>query len=192
MRLLRLASLPLCLVALATQALAHPEGHAVGPVGGLTAGFVHPFGGLDHVLAMVAVGLWAAQLGGAALWRVPAGFVAAMLAGGVLGALGVGVIPAEAGILASVLLLGLMVAFAVRLAPALGLVVVAALALCHGYAHGSEMPAGAAVTYALGFAVATALLHGVGIAAGLALRGRAMRWGGAGIAAAGLVLILAA
>jgi urease accessory protein len=188
MRLLRSASLLVALLALAAPALAHP-----GPGGGLGAGLAHPFGGLDHVLAMVAVGLWAAQLGGRALWLVPAGFVAAMLAGAALGWAGVGVIPAEAGILASVLLLGLLVAFAVRLPLALGLVVVGAFALCHGHAHGAELPAGAdTLGFAAGFAAATALLHALGIAAGLALRdNRALRWSGAGIAAAGLVLILA-
>ncbi len=178
MRLVRSASLLVLLLALAAPASAHP-----GPGGGLGVGFLgglaHPFGGLDHVLAMVAVGLWAAQLGGRALWLVPTGFVAAMLAGATLGWAGIGVIPAEAGILASVLLLGLLVAFAVRLPLALGLVVVGVFALCHGHAHGA--------------AAATALLHGLGVAAGLAARdGRLLRWSGAGIAAAGLVLILAA
>jgi urease accessory protein len=189
MRFVRSASLLVFLVALAAPAWAHP-GHGVG----LGAGFAHPFGGLDHVLAMVAVGLWAAQLGGRALWLVPAGFVVAMLAGAALGWAGIGVIPAEAGILASVLLLGLLVAFAVRLPLALGLVVVGAFALCHGHAHGAELPAGAdALAFAAGFAAATALLHGLGVAGGLAARdGRLLRWSGAGIATAGLVLILAA
>src|SRR5262249_50555066 len=155
---------------------------------GLTAGLAHPFGGLDHVLAMVAVGLWAAQLGGRALWLVPTGFVAAMVGGAALGWAGLGAIPADAGILASVLLLGLRVAFAVRWPLPLGLVVVGAFALCHGYAHGSELPAGGdALAFAAGFALATALLHGVGIAAGLMARdGRLLRWSGAGIAAAGV------
>jgi urease accessory protein len=188
MRLVSPVSLLLALVTLATPALAH-----TGPGGGVAAGFAHPFGGLDHVLAMIAVGLWAAQLGGRALWQVPAGFLVAMLAGGALGASDLARMPAEAGILASVLLLGLLVAFAVRLPQAIGLVLVAAFALCHGHAHGSEMPAGAPLAFALGFGAATAALHAIGIAAGVVLRdGRALRWGGAGIAAAGLVLMIGA
>jgi urease accessory protein len=189
MRLLKPASLLVLLTALAAPAWAHP-GHGIG----LGAGLAHPFGGLDHVLAMVAVGLWATQLGGRALWLVPTGFVAAMLGGAALGWAGVGVIPAEPGILASVLLLGLLVAFAVRLPLALGLVVVAAFALCHGHAHGAELPAGGdALAYAAGFAAATAVLHGIGIATGLMARDpRLLRWSGAGIAAAGLALIVSA
>lgn len=188
MRLLKPVSLIVLLVALAAPAWAHP-GHGVG----LAAGLAHPFGGLDHVLAMVAVGLWAVQLGGRALWLVPAGFVIAMLGGAALGWAGIGVVPAEPGILASVLLLGLLVAFAVRLPLALGLAVVGAFALCHGDAHGAELPAGAdALTFAAGFALATAVLHGLGMAAGRVARdGRLLRWSGAGIAAAGLVLMVA-
>lgn len=188
MRLLAPVSLLLALSVLAAPAFAHP-----GQAGGLGAGLAHPFGGLDHMLAMVGVGLWAAQLGGRALWLVPAGFVAAMVVGGALGALGVGAVPAEPGILASVLLLGLLVAFAVRMPLALGLIVVGAFALCHGHAHGSEAPEGALLPYAVGFAATTAALHGAGILAGLALRdGRLLRWSGAAIAAAGLVLIVGA
>ncbi|MBI3515726.1 MAG: HupE/UreJ family protein [Proteobacteria bacterium] len=190
MRLPLSAALLLSLLALATPAMAHPLG---GAGTGWAAGFVHPLGGLDHALAMIAVGLWAAQLGGRALWLVPSTFVIVMLAGGALGASGL-VWPAlEFGIVGSVLLLGLMVAAALRLPTGLGMAVVGLFALCHGYAHGSEMPAGAGALYVVGFAAATALLHGVGLGLGVAGRaGRALRWGGAGIAAAGLALILGA
>lgn len=189
MRFSPLAVLMPCLIALAAPAVAHPLADAGT---GLAAGLMHPLGGLDHVLAMVAVGLWAAQLGGRALWLVPTTFVAMMLVGGALGASGAGVATTEAGVLASVLLLGLLIAFAVRAPVGLGMAVVGLFALCHGHAHGSEMPAGAGALYALGFAGATAALHGVGIGLALACRdGRVIRWSGAGIAAAGLALILA-
>jgi urease accessory protein len=188
MRFSPLAVLMLCLVALAAPAAAHP---ITGTGAGLGAGFMHPLGGLDHVLAMVAVGVWAAQLGGRALWLVPTAFVAMMLAGGALAAAG-GALPAmDIGVLGSVLLLGLMIAFAVRAPVALGMAVVGAFALCHGHVHGSEMPTGAGALYALGFAAATAALHGVGIGFAEACRARAVRWSGAGIAAAGLALMVA-
>jgi urease accessory protein len=189
MRFLLAFAAPLCLLALADPAAAHP---AVG--GGLAAGLAHPFSGLDHLLAMIAVGLWAVQLGGRAVWLVPASFVAMMLAGGVVGTLGIGLPAVELGIMGSVLLLGLMVALSIRLPVALGMALVGGFALCHGHAHGSEMPVTAeAGLYALGFAAATAALHATGIGLGGALRtGSAVRWSGAGIAAAGLVLLLAA
>jgi len=188
MRLLPLLA-ALCLLALAGPAAAHP-GHA----GGFADGLAHPFGGLDHVLAMVAVGLWAAQRGGRAVWLVPASFVAMMLVGGALGALGIGLPALELGIVGSVVALGLMVALALRLPVALGMALVGLFALWHGHAHGSEMPASAvAGLYALGFAAATASLHALGVGLGLALRrSPATRWGGAGIAAAGLALLLTA
>ncbi len=190
MRFSPLAVLSLCLIGIAAPAWAHPGGFAGT---GFAAGFMHPLSGLDHVLAMIAVGLWAAQLGGRALWLVPTAFVGMMLVGGALGAAGVALPAVEIGVLGSVLLLGLMIAFAVRTSVGLGMAVVGAFALCHGHAHGSEMAAGAGALTVLGFAVATAALHGLGISVGMAFRaGRAVRWGGAGIAAAGLLLILAA
>jgi urease accessory protein len=194
MRFLLSVPVLLCLVALADPAAAHPATGLAATGGGFAAGLAHPFSGLDHVLAMVAVGLWAVQLGGRAVWLVPAAFVAMMLVGGALGALGIALPAVELGIIGSVLLLGLMVALSLRLPVALGMALVGVFALCHGHAHGSEMPvATAAGLYALGFAAATAALHGLGLGLGLALRrGPALRWSGAGIAAAGLVLLLAA
>lgn len=130
---------------------------------GLLAGLAHPLGGLDHLLAMLAVGLWAAQQKGAARWALPLTFVAAMLAGGLLGFAGHALPLLENGIAGSVLALGLLVALAARppLATALGLT--ALFALGHGVAHGLELPALASPWgYAAGFIAATAALHGLG------------------------------
>ncbi|HCK79990.1 MAG TPA: HupE/UreJ family protein [Candidatus Competibacter sp.] len=156
-------------------------------------GLGHPVSGLDHILAMVAVGLWAAQLGGRALWWVPLTFVLTMAAGSAPGFLGVPSPAVESGIAGSVLALGLLVAFAARLPLAGSLALVGMFALFHGYAHGAEMAAGSsALWYSLGFILATALLHGAGIGVGLvARRGAAaqiLRLGGAAIAASGVLL----
>jgi urease accessory protein len=157
------------------------------------AGFKHPWTGLDHMLAMVTVGLWAGLNGGRALWVWPAAFVGVMVAGGALGFASVRLPMVEPGILASVIVLGLMVLAAARLPVALGVVIVAVFALLHGHAHGAELPAGAsAVTYAAGFAIATALLHALGLAvAHLAQgeRGRMLaRGAGALVAVGGIAL----
>jgi len=163
-------------------ALAHPGHDAVG----FTHGVMHPLGGLDHVLAMVAVGLYAALLGGRALWLVPATFVGAMAMGGAFGAAGVTLPYTEAGIALSVIVLGLAVAL--RLA--------GVFAIFHGHAHGAEMPQDASGTaYAAGFMVATALLHGAGIAIGVAagrLGWRIAQAAGGAMAAAGVVLLASA
>jgi urease accessory protein len=149
-------------------ALAHT---GAGSVSGLGAGWAHPFSGMDHMLAMFAVGLWAAQLGGRAIWAVPLSFVGMMIAGGVLGLSGVHIPLVEAGILASLLVLGLLVAFAVRLPLLAGSLLVGAFALMHGHAHGAEMPAALdGLAYATGFVAATAMLHAAGILAGMALQ----------------------
>jgi len=157
------------LLLIATPAQAH-----TGPMAGFAAGFAHPLLGLDHLLAMLAVGLWAARIGGHARWAVPLAFVAAMALGAALP-----VPMAEPGILASVLILGLLAFWAPRLplwAPA---AVVALFALAHGHAHGTEVPG---VTAAIGFLLATAALHGLGLLLPYA------RWLGLGVAATGLVL----
>jgi urease accessory protein len=162
-----LAGVAVFITALAFAASA--EAHTFGAVGaGLSEGFFHPLGGLDHVLAMVAVGLWAAQQGGRALWRIPATFVAALVLGGGLGAAGVALPGVELGIAASVAVLGLLIALAARPSPVAGMALVGAFAVLHGQAHGMELPAAAAPGfYALGFALSTALLHVSGLAAGL-------------------------
>lgn len=149
-------------------AQAHP-GHGAGFVSGV----VHPFMGLDHLLAMVAVGLWAAQLGGRALWAVPGAFVATLAAGAALAFAGVGIPGVESGVSASLLVLGILVTLAIRLPVAAGGVIVAVFALFHGYAHGSELPQTASPWwYASGFILATIALHALGMAAGLLWRGR--------------------
>lgn len=154
--------------ALAAVALATASGAAFAHPGHESAsfftGFAHPLGGLDHLLAMLAVGLYAAHQPGATRWMLPAGFVLAMLAGAGLGALGVALPAVEAGIAASVLVLGLLIALAARLPLAASLPLVAAFALFHGHAHHAEMGCTSLVTYATGFALATALLHGAGYA----------------------------
>src|SRR5262249_29766957 len=134
-------------------------------------GLAHPIHGLDHILAMVAVGLWAVQLGGRARWLVPASFVSVMALGGVLGMAGVAMPFAEQGIFASVLILGVLIAAAVRRPLAASMGLVGLFALCHGHAHGMEMPGtSAALAYGAGFVLATVLLHATGIATGLVIQ----------------------
>lgn len=140
-----------------------------GEHGSFLAGFSHPLFGLDHILAMVAVGLWAAMLGGRAVWIVPSAFVGTMVAGFGLAMAGVGLPFVEPVILASVVVLGLVVAAAIRLPATAGAVLVGAFALFHGHAHGGELGSATASSYLIGFAAATALLHAVGIGLGLAL-----------------------
>ena len=158
-------------------AFAHP-----GHIAGWGQGLLHPYTGLDHMLAMVAVGLWAAQQCGSAQWKIPVAFVAAMCLGSLLGMAGFGLPFVEAGIATSVLLLGLLVAFALRLPVVLGMGLMAVFALFHGHAHGSEMTAAATQSsYIVGFTLATASLHGAGLAVGWLLRNRAeiaLRLGG--------------
>jgi urease accessory protein len=160
---------------------------------GFAQGFAHPFGGIDHLLAMVAVGLWAAQRGGRALWAVPASFVGMMAMGGIAGAFGLTLPLVELAVALSLVALGLAVALSIRLPVALFALLVGLFALFHGHAHGSELPeAASALSYGLGFIAATAALHGIGVATGLLLKrdaGRVVvRLGGAGIAATGLIL----
>lgn len=177
------------LAAAAVPAFAHP-GHDTTT---LAAGLVHPLG-LDHLLAMVAVGLWsAAAFGGARRLAGPALFMAALLAGAVAGAAGWGHALVEPAIAASVVVLGVMLAFARRLPAAAGLVLVAVAGSLHGLAHGAELPAaGGFAAYAAGFLAATALLHGVGLAAAprlLALPAVVWRTLSGGVALAGLMLL---
>ncbi|WP_339531808.1 HupE/UreJ family protein [Pseudomonas mucidolens] len=142
-------------------AFAHP-GHGDN---GLLAGIGHPLGGLDHLLAMLAVGLWAAQQQGAARWALPCTFVGSMLIGGLLGFEGLGLPALESAIAASVLALGLAVALAIRPPVALAVAATAVFALCHGVAHGLELPdMSSPWTYAIGFVGATAALHATGYA----------------------------
>ena len=159
------------LLALApTVAFAHP-GH---DGASLISGFMHPLGGLDHIIAMVAVGLLAARLGGRALWLVPASFVAAMAMGGLVGVAGVALPYAETGIAISVVVLGAIAAFGATMPVAAATGLVAFFAIFHGYAHGIEMPETASgLAYGAGFVAATVILHGIGIGLGLAIAGNA-------------------
>lgn len=154
-------------VAMVAPAAAHV---GVGSTVGFSHGFAHPLSGLDHEIAMFAVGLFAAHLGGRALWLVPGSFVLMMAAGGALGIAGVDIPLVEAGIAVSVIVLGLLVAMQVRMPVAAAMAVVAFFAIFHGHAHGAEMPATASgLSYALGFMLATGLLHALGVFAGLGL-----------------------
>lgn len=133
------------------------------------SGFLHPLHGLDHLLAMFAVGLLAAQLGGRAIWLVPGAFVAMMIAGALLGMSGVEIPGAELGILLSVIAIALPVTFAFGMPAPAAMAYVGVFALFHGAAHSAELPAGADTwPYIAGFALATALLHAAGIVVGLA------------------------
>ena len=176
-------------LAAATPAFAHP-GH-----GGyeFADGWQHPFGGIDHLLAMVAVGLLAVRIGGKAMWVMPCTFLASMLAGGMLAEVGVPLPGVEWWIMASVLVLGLMVAATAVVPLKYGVALVALFALFHGHAHATEMLGTSIASYAVGFILATAVLHASGIAMGLAMRrwGRpiAMQLAGGAITAVGLLLL---
>lgn len=181
--ILALAALPLAGGPAAAHELAAPASFA--------AGLAHPFLGLDHLLAMTAIGLWSAVAGGRALYLWPALFVASMLAGYALGASGIALPLVEPAILASVVVLGLLVAVMARLPLAAGAVLVVVFALFHGHAHGTEAVSGDAASYVVGFVLATAVLHLLGIGVGRICGARSpalVRAAGATIALAGLVL----
>ncbi len=172
-------------------ALAHQE---TGQAAGFLSGLAHPVSGLDHVLAMVAVGLWGAVLGPPAIWVLPVAFPVVMALGGLMGLLGIPVPGVEVGIALSAIVLGAMVLAELRPALWLAAAVVAFFAIFHGHAHGQELPEGTnALLYSLGFVVATGLLHAVGILLGEAHRwsvGRqAVRAAGGGVALAGLFFL---
>jgi urease accessory protein len=177
-----------------TVALAHT---GVGDTIGLSHGFMHPLTGIDHVLAMMMVGVFAWQLGGRALWLVPLTFVLVMAIGGMLGVAGIGVPFVETGIALSVILLGSIVAFRAKAPVAIALAVIGLFAIFNGHAHGSEMPENAAgMAYGLGSMIATALLHLGGIGLGFVIgrigdkRGPAfVRTTGAVAAVAGVALL---
>lgn len=149
------------LALLPSMAFAH-TGHGEGAA--LLSGITHPLGGLDHVLAMLAVGLWAGITGARAVWTLPLAFVAAMIAGGALGAAGIGLPMVEPMILASIIVIGALAAMALRPGLAASLGLVALFGLFHGHAHGTEGPASGLALYALGYAGATMALHLAGIA----------------------------
>jgi urease accessory protein len=164
-RLTAWRGLAAALALLPTAALAHT---GVGDTSGFMHGFAHPISGLDHILAMVMVGVFAWQLGGRALWLVPATFVLVMALGGVLGVAGIAVPYVETGIALSVVVLGAVVALGVKAPVAAAMGLVGLFAIFHGHAHGAEMPEDAGgLTYAAGFMIATALLHAAGMGIGL-------------------------
>lgn len=180
----------LVLAITAPAAWAHGQGVHTHDAG-LLAGMLHPFSGLDHLLAMVAVGLWAAQQGGRALWALPASFVGAMAVGAMLGLSGVAFAGMEAGIALSVLALGALVASRRRLLLPLAAALTGLFALCHGIAHGQEMPLAASPwSYGFGMLAATALLHGAGVLAGCTLRRLYLGLAGAAISLAGLGMLV--
>ena len=155
-RLIALALLLAPLPAFAHSGEVHLQGFVVG--------LLHPVSGLDHILAMLAVGLWAGLLGGRAAWLLPAGFLGGMAAGGAFGIAGIGLPMVEAGILASVIVLGALVAASARVRLAIAVPLVAVFGLLHGHAHGAELAAGiGAAGYAFGFLAATATLHAIGV-----------------------------
>ena len=164
---------------------------------GFAAGFLHPLMGLDHLLAMVGVGVWAAQLGKRATWLVPAAFVAVMIAGSGLALSGVAMPMVELGIAGSVLVIGALIAFGARMPLALAMGLAGLFALFHGHAHGTELPGFAhPAAYGVGFVIATALLHGAGVGIALAVRQHAaklpFRVAGAAMALVGGGLLLGA
>ncbi|MFQ5479711.1 MAG: HupE/UreJ family protein [Thermodesulfobacteriota bacterium] len=178
---------------LPASAFAHP-GFAHGP--GFFNAFIHPFSGLDHILAMVAVGILAFKSGGRALWVLPAAFLSLMLLGCILGLTGLTVPFIEGGVITSVLILGLLIAVAASLPLAPAMSIVGLFALFHGFAHGTEMPlAASGLVYVAGFTAATLLLHLGGIVTGLLLQktagARLIRYSGAAIAASGVYMFIA-
>ncbi|WP_234053521.1 MULTISPECIES: HupE/UreJ family protein [unclassified Xanthobacter] len=190
----RTALLAAIATTLPTLAFAHT---GVGATHGFVHGFGHPLGGLDHMLAMVTVGIFAWQLGGRAIWAVPATFVALMAVGGALGVSGVNVPFVELGIGLSVVVLGAVVAFGLKAPLAVAMALAGFFAIFHGHAHGTEMPLDASgLSYGLGFMLATGLLHVAGIGLGMAIGRfgethgeRFVRGAGAAVAVAGLALI---
>ncbi len=186
MKLSRL--LALAAFTLPVLAHAHPghEGHDL--TWDFTSGAMHPLSGWDHLLAMIAVGLWAAQLGGRSRWLVPAAFVGVMTLGALLGHAGFAIAGVEQGIAASILILGLLIAGAVKLPTAASMTIVGAFAFFHGVAHGAEMPATASgLSYGIGFIVSTSFLHLVGLGLGGTLKNqeKVARFAGGAVALAG-------
>jgi urease accessory protein len=149
----------------AQTAWAHVEG---GQAAGFITGLQHPWSGLDHVLAMIAVGLWGAQLGSPALWLLPIAFPMMMAMGAMMGLMGIPVPGVEIGIALSAIVLGMMIFVEVRPKLAVAVAMVGIFAIFHGHAHGTELPEGqSGLLYSMGFVIATGCLHGVGIAIGL-------------------------
>jgi urease accessory protein len=191
MRQMQKATLAAILLVLAGAAVAHEGG---GIAGGFSSGFMHPVLGWDHVVAMVAVGLWGAFLGRPAIWLLPIVFPMVMAFGGAIGLSGLHLPAVETGIALSAIVLGAVVALALRPPIWVAAAIVGSFAVFHGYAHGVELPRAAdPLAYSLGFVIATGMLHLVGIAIGLVVRWPAgkvtVRAVGAAIAMAGVAFL---
>ena len=181
----------LLVAAWASTALAHL---GLGEAYGLLTGFLHPISGIDHMLAMVAVGLWGAQLGAPSIWVLPVAFPIVMAVGALLGFLGIPIHGVEYGIAVSAILLGAAVAFEVRAPMVLAAILVGTFAIFHGHAHGTELPPGqSAMLYSIGFVIATGCLHAIGIGIGTIHRrswGRkVLRTAGTAVAAGGVFFL---
>jgi urease accessory protein len=192
---LRRSPLLLTLIAVLFPSLVHAH-VGIGHTSGLLHGFTHPVSGLDHICAMVAVGLWAAQRGGCVVWLVPLTFVGVMAVGGFLGIAGVSAPFVEEGMVVSVLVLGVLIAAAARLPLVSSVIIVGLFAIFHGHAHGAEMPQTVSgFAYGAGFMLATALLHAVGIFIAVAIRRMGQlhlaRFAGGAIALCGVCLCFA-
>jgi urease accessory protein len=180
------------LALLVAPSLAHAH-VGLGEMSGFLHGFGHSLGGLDHLCAMIAVGLWAAQTGGRAIGAMPLAFVSVMALGGALGMMRIHLPLVEPGIILSVLILGVFIAAAVRLPLSASIVIIGLFALCHGHAHGAEMPETASgLAYAGGFVLTTSALHVSGIGLGIGIQklvaARFVRFAGAAFAACGVGL----
>ena len=181
----------LALAAVAAPAVAYAH-TGVGDTSGFEHGFSHPISGLDHILAMVMVGVFAFQLGGRATWLVPTTFVLVMAVGGGLGIAGINVPFVELGIALSVVGLGAIVALNVKASTAVAMGLVGLFAIFHGHAHGAEMPENAAgAAYAAGFMIATAVLHAVGLGLGFMIGRAGERHGTFAVRTAGGVAAVA-
>ncbi|MCD2470265.1 HupE/UreJ family protein [Jiella sp. MQZ9-1] len=167
-----------------------------GAQGGFGSGFLHPLSGLDHFLAMFAVGLWGAQMGGRQVWTLPVAFPLIMVVGGIIGISGFHLPYIETGIALSILVLGLVICVAWKAPEWMALLLIAFFAICHGYAHGAELPLAAdPADYAIGFVLATGLIHilgiGVGLLVGRLWRGRVSQMLGGVIALGGVYYLVA-
>jgi len=183
-------------IALLSLLPALAQAHEMGHGGGFMVGLKHPVLGFDHLLAMVSVGILSAQMGGKAIWTVPATFVGVMLVGGILGIMGVPLFSVEHGIAFSVLALGVALAAKEKLPVPLAMLFVGFFAIFHGHAHGTEMPnLSKPALYALGFVTGTAGIHIGGVLIGLVSQKSArgtefLRFVGAGIAGIGFHLLI--
>lgn len=189
------AAVAVAILALAMLAAEPASAHSVGgSAAGFGAGFLHPLSGFDHLLAMVCVGIWGAELGMPAIWLLPIAFPLIMAAGGALGVIGVPLPHGELLIALSVLVLGVLVATARRVPIAAALAIVGIFAVAHGHAHGVELPGAAdALAFTVGFVLATGLLHLAGIGIGVLIRWPggivAIRTAGCAVALAGCYFV---